>query len=250
VRLPDGRYGFIHDADAKVTPPPAPPAPAPAPPPALAIAPEGAAPPASPPPAPPPPPPAPAAAPRPAPAPPPATPELQGEVGVVFSMMPVGTLHQTAGGANASTDSVFAVAVAPTLDALTSPYFSIGFSPQVIFRVKADGSPAQSATEYDLRGRLTARLPTSARTVTYARLSPAFSIVALPAPSSRSAPSVANPKGLLVDFSVGAEIAVAPRLFAVVDLGYQQGFQSATLPTSGFDGTSYLHLGAGLAVGF
>lgn len=64
-------------------------------------------------------------------------------------------------------------------------------------------------------------------------------------------PGVSNPAGLLLDFSVGAEIAVLPKLFVVIDLGYQIGFQS----TTDVDGTQvdfdsrYLHIGAGLAVG-
>ena len=46
-------------------------------------------------------------------------------------------------------------------------------------------------------------------------------------------------------------MALLPRLFAIVDLGYQYGFQSSTAPggNSSFDGTRYLHLGGGLAIG-
>jgi hypothetical protein len=52
-------------------------------------------------------------------------------------------------------------------------------------------------------------------------------------------------------------VELLPKLVLVVDLGYQLGFQSSTVSdaTSISDGTkvdfhtSYLHLGAGLAVG-
>jgi hypothetical protein len=44
---------------------------------------------------------------------------------------------------------------------------------------------------------------------------------------------------------------VLPKLFIVLELGYQLGFQSGSAPdgTVRFDGTRYLHLGGGLAIG-
>ena len=59
---------------------------------------------------------------------------------------------------------------------------------------------------------------------------------------------VAQPtaKGFLLDFAVGLEIAVLRNLFVVTDLGYQAGFQSNDI---GDRHTSYLHVGAGFAVG-
>ncbi len=229
VRLPDGRFGFVRDADVKVA------SPAPSPQPATPAA-------------------ALAVAAQRAPEPDPST-SKPTRLGVVFSILPVGTLAvreniQGSGSTNASVDSAFAVAVAPTLDILASPYFSFGLSPQVIFRVGGAGSSAQSAKEVDIRARLTGRLPvSSAGTAVYARLSPGFSMVVFPTPRSDEA-SVPDPKGFVVDLSVGTEIAVLPRLLAVIDLGYQLGLQSADIGDTTFEGTRYLHLGAGLAVGF
>ena len=62
-------------------------------------------------------------------------------LGVTFEILPVGTLRATeAGTTNVSIDSAFAVAVAMALDFPASPYFAIGLSPKVIFRVKNDGT--------------------------------------------------------------------------------------------------------------
>jgi hypothetical protein len=170
---------------------------------------------------------------------------------VMLETLPVGTLKATTanGNSNASVDSVFAWAVAAFLDVPASPYLTVGISPQVIFRVKGDGSANQSATEFDLRGRLTGRLPLSPTARVYGRLSPAYSIISLPAPPS-NATSRPDPKGFLVDFSVGTEVALLPDLFIVIDLGYQLGFQSSTTAdgTATFDGSRYLHIGGGLAV--
>ena len=126
-----------------------------------------------------------------------------------------------------------------------SPYFSIGVSPQAIFKVKGDGAAGESAKQFDLRGRLTGGAPLSPRVGVFARLSPGYSIVALPTPPSGNA-AAADPKGLVVDVAVGTEVALLPNLFLTVALGYQAGFQSSS---DGDLHTSYLHLGAGLAVG-
>ena len=150
---------------------------------------------------------------------------------------------------NRSTDSAFAVAVAPFVDIALSPEFAIGASLQVIFRVRGDGSTGESAKEFDLRVRLTARKPMSPNVRVFGRLSPAYSSISIPA-SPTGAPTIPDPQGFLVDFSVGTEVALLPNLFLVVDLGYQAGFQSSsTSDGNSFNGTRYLHLGGGLAIG-
>jgi len=258
VRLPDGRFGYLRaEAVTLIDDPPPPanaapievvPAPADAPEAAPAVA--APAPVAAVPPAP-------AAAPAspdlgaaaPAPPRPATTPAL---LGVMFEILPVGTLAQRSStasqNANRATDSVFAVAVAPFLDLALSPYFALGASPQVVFRVKGDGVVGQSATEFDLRARATGRAPLSSRVAVFGRLSPAYSIVQLP--SSTRGAQTSDPAGFLLDLSVGSEVALLPNLFLIVDLGYQVGFQTLTAADgSSVDGTRYLHLGAGLAVG-
>jgi len=176
-------------------------------------------------------------------------------LGVIFEILPVGKFRATErdgmAESNASGDSAFAVAVAPSIDFPASPYFAFGLSPKVIFRVRGEGSSSPSSTEYDLRARLTARAPLSPTTRVYGRLSPGYSIISLPAPGANVLPSE-DPKGFVCDASVGVEVALLPRLFAVIDLGYQMGFQSRTnaAATFTFEGSQYLHLGGGLAVGF
>jgi hypothetical protein len=214
VRFSDGRYGFIRDADAPVpAADPLPPLPPPPPSPRPTVAVRAAA----------------------APSPP----SEPMKLGVMFSLLPTGTLSSTV-----SNDSVFAMAVAPFFDVGVSPYFAIGLSPQVVFRVKGDGVAGESAKEFDLRARLTVRAPVSPGVAAFARLSQGYSIIALPSAPTASS-SQANSTGAVVDFSVGTEVALVPRLFLTVDLGYQVGFQS-----SGDSDlkTRYLHIGAGLAI--
>jgi hypothetical protein len=261
VRLPDGRFGYLRASAVTLTadsPPVAKP---------VSIEPAQSAAPNAP--ATDPAPDAPAVAPAPNPppgAPAPTLPVLTaagttptasaarpGLLGVMFEILPVGTLVAKSSianqNANASTDGVFAVAVAPFYDVAVSRYLSLGGSPQVVFRVKGDGVVGQSATEFDLRARVTGRVPMSPRVAVFGRLSPAYSILALPSAAPPSA-SPSNPAGFLLDLAVGSEVALLPDLFLVIDLGYQVGFQSMTASDgSSFDGTRYLHLGAGLAIG-
>jgi uncharacterized protein YgiM (DUF1202 family) len=175
-------------------------------------------------------------------------------LGAIFELLPLGRLSAGPTGNASSTDAASAVAVAPFLDVPLAPYVSLGFSPQFIFGVKGS-SASDSATEYDLRARLTGRYPVSPSARTYLRFSPGYSLISLPGSSSSGGGS--DPTGLSLDFAIGAEVELLPKLVLVVDLGYQLGFQSSTVSdaTSISDGTkvdfhtSYLHLGAGLAVG-
>jgi uncharacterized protein YgiM (DUF1202 family) len=175
-------------------------------------------------------------------------------LGAIFELLPVGRLSAGPTGNASSTDAASAVAIAPFLDVPLAPYVSLGISPQFIFGVKGS-SASDSATEYDLRARLTGRYPLSPSARTYLRFSPGYSLISLPGSSSSGGGS--NPTGLSLDFAVGAEVELLPKLVLVVDLGYQFGFQSSTVgdatslsygATVDFQ-TSYLHLGAGLAVG-
>lgn len=221
VKLPDGRYGFVKDADVELRAPLAPGAGAP-----VTRTSEVAAS---------------ATAPR-----PPvrhiaigeATPSL---LGVVFALMPVGTLTADASpqGDTISNDSAFAVGVAPFIDFAVSPFAALGLSPQVIFRTRGEGATGPSATQLDLRGRVTGRAPVSPNAHAYGRLSPGYSFIFLPNPTT----GASTPQGLLIDVSVGAEIGVLPKLFLVMELGYQIGFHSTM-------SSRYLHIGSGLAYAF
>jgi hypothetical protein len=168
------------------------------------------------------------------------------QLGVMFETLPTGSLSISAGGYDLKTDTAFAVAVAPFVDfSLGTPYVSLGFSPQIVFGVKGS-SGTQSATEYDLRARLTLRDPVSSQATVYARFSPAYSIVSVP----NLNPGISNPSGVGVDFAVGAEINVGPKLAFIFDLGYQVGFQSTNDAGVNADfATRYLHVGAGFALG-
>jgi len=219
VGLPDGRYGFVWDADTHHVG-----GPAIAPPPSKVTVPLSFQRPES-----------------------STAPEKPFLLGVMFELLPVGTLAaKPANGAGASADSVFAVGVAPFLDAAISPYLAVGISPQVIFRVKSDRDAGESAKEVDIRARFTGRLPLSPKVGVFGRFSPGYSTILLPSATGTSTVSGSNLQGFVMDFAAGLEVAVLPNLFIVSGLGYQAGFQSDSANELH---TNYLHVGAGFAIG-
>jgi SH3-like domain-containing protein len=208
VELPDGRAAFVADAALELV----------------------AAPPAS------------VCAP-----PAPLTPPASGMFGLMLELMPIGTLKAslTIQGMTGSAvaETAFAAALAPFADWVASPNVSLGVSPRVIFHVRSDSGSGDSATEIDLRARLTGRLLLSPQATVFGRFSPGYSIVSLP-----SSAGVSDPKGLVLDFSVGLETPVNPKAWLVVEIGYQRGFQSTSADGVDIDfTTNYLHLGVGLA---
>jgi hypothetical protein len=180
-------------------------------------------------------------------------------LGLSFSLLPSGqlSLSGSSGGQNlsASSDTDLATALSPFFDYALSPYFTLGFSPQVIFNVKGSNG-VDSATQYDFRARLTAQAPVSPRILVFARVSPGYSIIDFPSSVANGTDgSVSNPKGFLLDVSAGLSGQILPNAFVVFDLGYQWGFQTATITGAGPSvdvdfRTRYLHLGLGFAVTF
>jgi hypothetical protein len=233
VALPDGRHGFLRASDARVTAPPPPP-----PPPAAVAA------------VPPPP------QPRPPPRPQPKAVVLSPEpspvrggpvlVGVAFEVLPAGRFRTGSPAGDSTADADVTTAVAPFLDVPFSPWFELGLSPQIVFKVKGSGAN-QSATAYDVRARLTARYPASPRTHLFVRLSPGFSYLSLP---YALPPDASSPSGFVLDASAGTEVALLPSTVLVVELGYQLGFQTASASGVTVDENfDFLHLGVGLALG-
>jgi hypothetical protein len=242
VQLPGGVAGYVHDGDVKVVPVPLAPGPS-------APEPKVSEPPTSPAPSPSAPVAVVAATPASSAVPTREDSSLPSvQLGVMFEMMPNGSIATSNGGSDVTTDAAFAVAVAPYLD--VSPgrsYVSLGFSPQILLGVKGTAADAQSATEYDLRARLTLRDPVSPQGTVYLRFSPGYSIVSIPNLTA----GWSDPKGPVFDFSVGTEVSVGSKLVFVFDLGYQLGFQSASSDagvTADFN-TRYLHVGVGFAQG-
>jgi len=183
-------------------------------------------------------------------------------LGLQLSLMPSGqlSLHASQNGMTVddSADTDTATALAPFFDYALTPNFALGLSPQVIFNVKGSNG-TDSATEYDFRARITAQANVSPRLLVFGRVSPAYSIIDLPASFwnqlAGTGVSASSPKGFLVDASIGLNGQIMPNALLGFDIGYQWGFQTLTATgTAGsvdFDlRTRFLHFGIGFAVLF
>jgi hypothetical protein len=214
-------------------------------------------PPAAPPQTAPPQPPSPAIVVRPPPpaAPPPSSFVGRGALGLSLSALPLGAISRggtsPVGAFNGGGDAAPAMAVSPFFEYSLRPYVSVGVSPQVVFNVKASGD-SSTATEYDLRARVTFWKGVSPRLVAFARLSPGYSIIALPDAwtNTFAGASLGTDKGWLLGASAGVEYLVSPAAFLILEGGYQAGFQGAVLTSGGARyeldlATRYPHVGLG-----
>jgi hypothetical protein len=183
-------------------------------------------------------------------------------LGLQLSVMPSGQLsaHASQNGMtfDDTADTDTATALAPFFDYALTRNFTLGVSPQVIFNVKGTNGNG-SATEYDFRARITAQANLSPRLLVFGRVSPAYSIIDMPASFwnqlAGTGVSATSPKGFLVDASIGLNGQILPNALLGVDIGYQWGFQTMTATGAGgsvdFDlRTRYLHFGVGFAVLF
>jgi hypothetical protein len=183
-------------------------------------------------------------------------------LGLQMSVMPSGQLsaHASANGMtfDQSADTDTATALAPFFDYAITPNLTLGLSPQVIFNVKGT-TGTDSATEYDFRARITGQGNVSPRVLVFGRVSPAYSIIDMPASFwnqlAGTGVSASNPKGFLIDASIGLNGQILPNALLGFDIGYQFGFQTltATGPTGSVDfdlRTRFLHFGVGFAVLF
>jgi hypothetical protein len=212
---------------------------------------------------------APAAAPPPSP-PPPAQPKAVPPVievapeqsstsgrftlGLSASVLPGGSISIDAPTSWRS-DAKVATGLAPFVDYALTPYLSAGFSPRILFNVASSGDRS-AATEIDLRGRLSLQLPATSRIALVGRVSSGYSIVALPSSTARAfaGTTAGTPNGWLLGLTAGAAYMISARMFLLVEVGYQLGFQRATFTAdaggeteTGYR-TRYPHVGLGFGV--
>jgi len=162
--------------------------------------------------------------------------------GVELAVLPIGSIGASVGGVSARTDSAAALGVGGVLQLPLGAVFALDLAPRVLFNVK--GSDADSsATELDVRARITAGSLVSPGVRVYAALEPGFSALFLP----NSTSDTPSPKGLILGFGAGAAFKVMPALWLTGELGYQIGFQSMTVSNTevGLD-TRFFHLTGGV----
>jgi len=168
--------------------------------------------------------------------------EPMGRAGVELALLPVGSLKASAGMANVSADAAVAIGIGGVLQHPIDHTFTVEFAPRLLFNVKGQNDTS-SATELDIRARVTAGGYVSPQVRLYAAVSPGYSMLFLPS----TVGDTPNPNGLTLGFSAGAAIKVAPAMMLTGELGYQLGFQKATISGMDVDVQSdFLHLAVGM----
>ena len=169
--------------------------------------------------------------------------ERGAHLGAELSVLPIGTLHAAAGNDSASADAVAALGIGAVLQYQINPLIALDLAPRVVFNVKAEDD-ADSATELDLRVRLTAGGQVAPGVRVYGAVAPGYSVVFLPEQEPVELP---NPSGLIFGFGVGVAFKVAPAVTMTGEIGYQLGFQGGTFQGVDFDfDTRYLDFTAGV----
>lgn len=166
-----------------------------------------------------------------------------GRMRLSFSIVPapLGSIETNFGGQKVSTDTAVAFGLRPAFDYSINKYLFVGFGPQFLFNVKADsGSDAGKAV--DLLLRVGGHAPVADNVQLYGYLAPGYSVIYPPTGNE-------DPSGFVLGVAVGALFSINERLFASADIGYQLGYQEATVLGADFDyHLRYLLIGLGIGM--
>ena len=176
--------------------------------------------------------------------------------GAELELAPAGTLV-TSNGNNASTSTDLTNAVGVGVSALYAftPNLAAGVAPRFLTHIKgADATNSDTSNFFDLRAMIEGRFPVASQIhiLVYGALG--YGIVDLPGGASSGFVTTSNPSGATLSFAAGAAFTVAPNTAITAMLGYEVGFESATVTVLGFTGSGdaqYDHviLGVGVRVG-
>lgn len=155
---------------------------------------------------------------------------------------PAGILNSRTQGEEVKVGSVFAFGVMATADLDLRPHLFAGVGVNQTFRVRARGTDADSYDQLDLLLRVGAITGVADRAHLYGYVAPGYSFIGGP----RQYPSARGP---VVGVHAGVMFDATARFYLAAELGYQQGFQQATIDgvTDRFS-ASFFQIGLGVGV--
>jgi hypothetical protein len=170
-------------------------------------------------------------------------------IGGELALLPLGTLSVQVGSDKSSFDSKVTLGVGGVLQIPLNEILTIDFAPRIVFNVKSDDD-TDSATELDLRARLTAGGHVAPNTRLYAALEPGYSFLFLPTDPPAGV-EMSTPSGLTFGVAAGAMFRVSRGVHLTTEIGYQFGFQGTTVSAAGQSvdldlTTSFLHFAGGV----
>ncbi len=136
-----------------------------------------------------------------------------------------------------------------SLDYACGQVFFVGLGSQYVYwlsqgQTLAEG-PAEGS-EADLHARIGANSRLTESWQVFAYIAPGYSVLV---PSS-GVPTSADPRGLVVDGTVGTSLDLLPAMFFTLEFGYQEGFQIAREENGAASDrqTRFIHVGMGLGL--
>jgi hypothetical protein len=163
-------------------------------------------------------------------------------VTALFVPAPAGILHSAIPGDDVTVGSQPAFGVATAFDFVAHPNVFVGFGAGYTFNVVARGTTAEAGTAFDLTLRVGGSVPITHRMAAYGYLAPGYSFM-------HGVPGALSPQGPVVGVHAGALFDLTPAWFLAAELGYQAGFQRASV--NGMDvayDASFFQTGIGLGV--
>src|SRR6185503_9848624 len=129
-------------------------------------------------------------------------------IGGEVALLPLGKLTVASGADKESFDPVVTVGVGGVLQIPLNDIFTIDFAPRIVFNVKSKDD-TDSATELDLRARLTAGGYVAPNARLYAALEPGYSFVFTPIDPPAGV-DMSTVSGLTFGLAAGAVFRVSP----------------------------------------
>ena len=161
-------------------------------------------------------------------------------VGLTLVPAPLGGLDDN----GTRVGSEFAFGVMPTVDVALHPNLFVGVASNVTFHVRARGAADDVAPgrETDLLLRLGAGLAAGERLHFYGYFAPGYGFMS-------GFPQGDTFGGWVIGLHAGARVDASPRFFLNGEVGYQHGFQRATIDgVEGHFGASWVQVGLGVGV--
>jgi hypothetical protein len=168
--------------------------------------------------------------------------EPQARIGAEIALLPVGSLKASAGDFMISGDTALALGVGGVVQHPIDQHFTVELAPRLVFHVKGQNDD-KSATELDLRGRVTAGGYVSPSIRLYGAFEPGYSFLFLPDDGG----DVSSPNGLTLGLAGGAAFKTGTNMMLTAELGYQFGYQQTRILGTGVDlHANFLHFAVGM----
>lgn len=170
--------------------------------------------------------------------------EPMARIGAELSLLPFGTLEARAGDVTITNDTAIATGIGGMLQHPINRNVTVEFAPRVLLHVKGEGAE-RSATELDLRVRLTAGGYPTPGLRFYGAVAPGYSMMFL----RDDMEDTTTPNGFIIGLAAGAAFDVAVKTKLTVETGYQLGYQAAKVLGKDIDlRANLLHFALGVLV--